>query len=170
MVRISPRILDRRIKAAKSGVSILRVAQDLSEAPLRKKGERWRGKCPVCGHGEHSDAFSVGGEVGLFHCHACGSGGDLVRLVELWGRWTIAEAVAWLDHAYDLNLPARPESWFRKQDRQARLRQRIEAERTEIKRRRLFRYLVLPELERVAEPDRAEETRVAWERFKRVPL
>jgi hypothetical protein len=67
-------------------------------------------------------------------------------------------------------LPERPDSWFEKQDRQARLRQRLEAERLEIKRRRLFKYFILPELEKIAEPDRGRETNLAWERFRRVPL
>lgn len=168
MVRISPRILDRRIRAAKEGISILRVAQELTV--LRKKGRRWRGKCPLCENGEHSDAFSLDDDLGLFHCFACGSGGDLVRLVELWGPFSVGEAIAWLGHTFDLDLPERPESWYRKQTRQQRLRERLRAERAEVKRRRLFRYFVLPELEKVAEPERAAETRIAWERFKRVPL
>lgn len=168
MVRISPRLLDRRIEAAKSGVSILQAAQDLTE--LRKKGQRWRGKCPICEHGGHSDAFSLSEELGLFHCHACGAGGDLIALVASWGTFTVPEAVTWLGHTYNLSLPERPDSWHRKQSRQQRLREHLEAERLEVKRRRLFRYFILPELEQVAEPERAEETRVAWERFKRVPV
>ena len=168
MVRVSPgsTLLERRIRAAKEGIDLLSVAQDLTT--LRKKGEQWRGKCPICDNGAHSDAFSLHDDLGLWHCFACGSGGDLVRLVELWGPFSTAEAVAWLGHRYGLDLPERPESWFRKQSRQRRLRERLELERLEVKRRRLFRYFVLPELENVAEPERAEETRTAWERFKRI--
>jgi DNA primase len=170
MVRVSPgrKLLERRIQAAKEGIDLLSVAQDLTT--LRKKGERWRGKCPICDNGTHSDAFSLDDKLGLWHCFACGSGGDLVRLVELWGPFTVGEAVAWLGHTYGLHLPERPDSWFEKQDRQARLRQRLEAERLEIKRRRLFKYFILPELEKIAEPDRGRETNLAWERFRRVPL
>ena len=82
MVRVSPgsKLLERRIQAAKEGIDLLSVAQDLTT--LRKKGERWRGKCPICENGAHSDAFSLDDTLGLFHCFACGSGGDVVRLVE----------------------------------------------------------------------------------------
>jgi DNA primase len=170
MVRVSPgrKLLERRILAAKEGIDLLSVAQDLTS--LRKKGEQWRGKCPICDNGAHSDAFSLDAAAGLFYCHACGRGGDTVRLVELWGPFTVGEAVAWLGHTFGLHLPERPDSWFEKQDRQARLRQRLEAERLEIKRRRLFKYFILPELEKIAEPDRGRETNLAWERFRRVPL
>lgn len=169
MVRISPRILERRIQAAKAGVNILQVATHLGSM-LHKKGRRWRGKCPICENGTHSDAFSVDAELGLFHCHACGGGGDVLRLVELWGKFSISEAVAWLDHAFDLGLPERPESWRRKQDRQARLREAVIAERREIKRRRLFKYLILPELKKLPEEDQDRETVVAWESFKKLPM
>lgn len=93
-----------------------------------------------------------------------------MALVASWGPFSIAEAVGWLDHTYGLDLPARPESWYRKQARQARLRERLEGERAEVKRRRLFRYFVLPELEKIAESERAEETRRAWESFKRLSV
>jgi DNA primase len=170
MVRVSPgrKLLERRIQAAKEGIDLLSVAQDLTT--LRKKGERWRGKCPICDNGAHSDAFSLDDKLGLWHCFACGSGGDLVRLAELWGGFSVPEAVAYIGHTYGIDLPERPESWFKKQSRQARLRERLEIERQEVKRRRLFRYFIAPELDRVAEPERERETLAAWERFKKVPL
>ena len=170
MVRVSPgrKLLERRIRAAKEGIDLLSVAQDLTT--LRKKGERWRGKCPICDNGAHSDAFSLDDNLGLWHCFACGSGGDLVRLVELWGPFSVPEAVAWIGHRYGVDLPERPESWYRKQDRQARLRQAVIEERREIKRRRLFKYLILPEIEKLLEADQARETEMAWERMKRLPM
>src|SRR5215204_5105477 len=106
----------------------------------------------------------------LWHCFACSSGGDLVRLVELWGTFSVSEAVAWLGHTYGIDLPERPESWYRKQSRQARLRQAVIEERREIKRRRLFKYLILPEIEKLPEADQAREAERAWERFKKVPM
>jgi DNA primase len=170
MVRVSPgsKLLGRRIRAAKEGIDLLSVAQDLTT--LRKKGERWRGKCPICENGAHSDAFSLDDKLGLWHCFACGSGGDLVRLVELWGPFSVPEAVAWIGHRYGLDLPERPESWYRKQDRQAQLRQALIEERREIKRRRLFKYLILPEIEKLPEADQAREAEMAWERMKRLPM
>jgi hypothetical protein len=93
-----------------------------------------------------------------------------VRLVELWGPFSVSEAVAYIGHTYGIDLPGRPASWFKKQSRQARLRERLETERQEVKRRRLFRYFIAPELDKVAEPERERETLAAWERFKQVPL
>ena len=170
MVRVSPgsKLLEHRIQAAKAGIDLLSVAQDLTT--LRKKGERWRGKCPICENGAHSDAFSLDDTLGLFHCFACGSGGDVVRLVERWCGFSVAEAVAWLGHTYDLDLPERPESWYRKQDRQARLRQAVIEERREIKRHRLFKYLILPEIEKLPKADQAREAERSWEQFKKVPM
>jgi len=170
MIRVSPgrKLLERRIRAAKEGIDLLSVAQDLTT--LRKKGERWRGKCPICDNGAHSDAFSLDDRLGLWHCFACDSGGDLVRLVELWGPFSVPEAVAWIGHRYGVALPERPESWYRKQDRQARLRQTVIEERREIKRRRLFKYLILPEIEKLPEAEQAREAEMAWERMKRLPM
>ena len=93
-----------------------------------------------------------------------------MRLVDLWGPFSVPEAVAWIGHRYGLDLPERPESWFRKQDRQARLRQAVIEERREIKRRRLFKYLILPEIEKLPEADEAREAEMAWERMKRLPM
>ena len=93
-----------------------------------------------------------------------------MRLVELWGGFSVPEAAAYIGHTYGIDLPGRPESWFKKQSRQARLRERLETERQEVKRRRLFRYFIAPELDKVAEPERERETLAAWERFKQVPL
>src|ERR671912_2851544 len=100
MVSVSPgsKLLEHRIRAAKAGIDLLSVAQDLTT--LRKKGERWRGKCPICGNGAHSDAFSLDDTLGLFHCFACVSGGDVVRLVERWGGFSVAGGGAWARSMY----------------------------------------------------------------------
>jgi hypothetical protein len=96
--------------------------------------------------------------------------GDLVRLVELWGLFTIAEAVAWIGHRYGIELPERPESWYRKQDRQARTRELMREERRNIHRRRIFR-IFLPMLESIEdEKEREEETNKVWDTIKRWPL
>ena len=156
MVRVSPgrKLLERRIQAAKEGIDLLSVAQDLTT--LRKKGERWRGKCPICENGAHSDAFSLDDTLGLFTVSPAAQ----EAMWSVWwsvGAFSVAEAVAWLGHTYDLDLPERPELWYRKQDRQARLRQALIEERREIKRRRLFKYLILPEIEKLPEADQARE-------------
>jgi DNA primase len=166
-MRISPgrALLKSRIEKAKEGIDLLTVAGDVG-AELRKKGGRWRGKCPLCDNGAHSDAFSLDEGKGLFYCFACGRGGDLIGLVELWGPFSIPEAVAWLGHTYNLDLPERPASWFKKQDRQARMRARLEKEREMVLKRRMFKVALLPLLEDCME----EEIRGAWEDFKKISI
>jgi hypothetical protein len=48
---------------------------------LRRIGQRWWGLCPF--HSEKTPSFTVNEEKGLFHCFACGAGGDVIRFVEL---------------------------------------------------------------------------------------
>lgn len=50
---------------------------------LWRIGRRWRGPCPLCGAsvGKKADgAFSVDAANNLFHCFACGAGGDAIAL------------------------------------------------------------------------------------------
>lgn len=173
MVRVKPAFQKRRIEKIKEHLSVVEVANDLLSwggyGAVRRSGSRFRGVCPLCHNGEHSKAFSSDGQ--LFYCFACQEGGDVVTLAALANDMPPAMAAAWLAQRYGIKLPDRPDSWYAKQDRQARLRERIEAERKEIKRRRLFKYLVLPELEHIEpEADRRRETIRAWDRFQRLPL
>lgn len=165
----SPAIVRRRIEAVKEHLDLVDVARELCRergAELRKKGQRWRGKCPLCDNGEHSDAFSC--DSVLFYCFACGRGGDVVRLAALVCDMPDAMAAAWLGERYGIELPARPDSWFKKQDRQARLRAGIEEKRRNVKRRRLFRLILVPMLR--SSGATAEEVKAAWEDFKDLPV
>lgn len=177
-MRIRPQaaLQRHRFEMIKEAVSVATLARDLIEdasGRVRESSGELRGYCPICGHGNHSEAFSAQAKPAgiLWHCHACGEGGDVIELAQLAGGFQYAsEAVAWLGWRYGIELPERPESWYRKQSRQEKLRERIEGERRELKRRRLFRLFVLPELEKVSEPDRARETRIAWDSFQKLPL
>ena len=164
----------RRFDIIKEAVPVATLARDLIEEDLgrlRTTGGRIRGYCPICKNGNHSEAFSASLNENMWYCFACKEGGDVITLANLAGGFhSTAAAVAWLADKYGADLPTRPESWYRKQDRQARIRERLEAERREIRRRRLFKYCILPELELVADEDRERETRIAWERFKGLPI
>lgn len=175
MVRIRPKeaLQRHRFDVIKEHVSVEVLARDLIDeraGRLKTAGGELRGLCVVCGNGNHSQAFSASLEKNLWTCFACGAGGDVVDLAALALEMPPAMAVTWLAHRYNVELPERPDSWHEKQSRQARLRERVEAERREIKRRRLFKYLILPELERVPAAEREKETALAWERFKKMPL
>lgn len=176
MAKLKPQaaLQRRRFEIIKEAVSVTTLARDLIEdasGRIRESGGELRGYCPVCGHGNHSEAFSAQLEGALWHCHACGEGGDVIELAQLAGGFQYAsEAVAWLGWRYGIELPERPESWYRKQSQQERLRERIEGERREIRRRRIFKYLIVPELEFLEPGDREHETWVAWESMKRLPI
>lgn len=164
----------QRFEIIKDKVSVTRLATDLIEeasGSLKHSGGRLRGYCPVCGHGNHSEAFNAQPEGTLWNCFSCGEGGDVIELARLAGSFQYAsEAVAWLGFRYGIDLPERPESWYRKQSRQERLREQIKAERREVRRRRMFKYLIVPELEFIEPEDREHETWVAWERTRRLPI
>ena len=164
----------KRFDIIKEAVPVATLARDLVEEDLgrlRTTGGRIRGYCPICRNGNHSEAFSASISENMWFCFACQNGGDVITLADLAGGFnSTTAAVAWLADKYHVDLPTRPESWYRKQDRQQRIRERLEAERQEVRRRRLFKYCILPELELVEDEHREHETRVAWERFKRLPV
>lgn len=47
---------------------------------LRRCGREHRGLCPF--HSEKTPSFTVNADKGLFHCFACGFGGDVIRFIE----------------------------------------------------------------------------------------
>lgn len=90
--------------------------------------------CPVHG-GSNPSSFKLLGDVA--HCHSCQWSGGVVKLhaalegVEFW------EAFVDLSTRYGIKLPGRPDSWYRKNERQQPIRDAIE----EMKVRRLQRFL-----------------------------
>ena len=80
-------------------------------------------------------------------------------------------AAARVLHEFDHTIPPRPDSWFRKQERQQPIRDGIEHVLREVKRRRLFRWYVLPVIDAIGpEKERRQELERAWSDFQRVPL
>lgn len=156
----------RRIEATKEALDVPTVARDLAaerSGEIKKKGQRWRGMCPICGHGGNSDAFSC--KEDLFYCFSCEAGGDVVTLANLaCGFDSATFAVAWLEHRYGLDLPKRPDSWYSKQDRQARVRRELAEKRAMIFRRRLFAIFMVPSLTATGAGE--DEIKAAWEDFK----
>lgn len=174
MVRIVPEregaFHRKRFDLVKAAISVPTLASDLlSERgeSLRKSGERWRGPCPVCGHGQSSGAFSCHED--LWHCFSCGEGGDVVKLADLAVPFeSPSMACAWIAERYGVELPQRSEGWFRKQERQDKLRKALEEKKRAIKRRRLFRVIMVPLLNEWGASE--EEVRAAWDDFKNLPV
>jgi hypothetical protein len=104
---------------------------------------------------------------GRWWCYGCNRGGDVVDLEfhcgdygELW------EAMVSLAVEYGVELPQRPKRWYRKEARHARWREEAERVRAEVVRRRVFRLLVLPTINRIEkEGERRQELERAWQDF-----
>ena len=65
---------------------------------------------------------------------------------------------------YDVELPKRPESWYRKQERQRPIRDGIEAAKMHVARRRLYRKYFEPLiLATTDEEDREHDAQLFWE-------
>jgi DNA primase catalytic core len=95
-------IAKERIEAVKC-VDLVALIKSRGIA-LKKNGKGYVGLCPF--HAEDSPSFSVNPKENLFQCFGCGTGGDAIRFVELFDKFTFPEAVASLDGG--LPAPAQP--------------------------------------------------------------
>ena len=99
----------------KSQADIVQVVQDY--VPLRKAGASYKGLCPF--HTEKTPSFHVNRDKGFFHCFGCGTGGDVVKFVELQEKLSFPDAVRQLAQRFGLQVP---ESDDPEQDAAARAR------------------------------------------------
>ncbi|WP_458683777.1 DNA primase [Prescottella equi] len=65
-----------------------------------------KGRCPLPGHDERTPSFYVNPATGVFHCFGCGSGGDVIALLEQVEQLTFREAVEQLAHELGITIPA----------------------------------------------------------------
>ena len=71
---------------------------------------------------------------------------------------------------YDVELPRRPQRWYAKEARHTRWRGEAERVRANVLRRRLFRLLILPVVNRIEdEEERRSELERAWSEFSAIP-
>jgi CHC2-type zinc finger protein len=75
-------------------VNIVEALQVLG-VPLEKRGREWWACCPL--HGERSPSFAVNAEKGVWRCHGCHRGGDLVRFVMEREHLSAVEALRFLE-------------------------------------------------------------------------
>lgn len=154
------------ITAAKEAVTVANLAELLS-GPGERRGKRIFFRCPL--HDDNDPSLGVDTEKNLWHCFPCGIGGDVVRLAQLaWnhedtGRGA-ATAAAELLMTFGHELPERPPSWFRRQERQRPVRNALDRARFEHLRRRLFRRFFVPLLVVIEdEGEREEEAAILWD-------
>ena len=133
-------------------------------------GKAWFvGRCPLPDHEDKTASFYIY-PPGSWWCYGCGRGGDVVDLEfhcgdygELW------EAMIALAVEYDVVLPRRPQRWHEKEVWHARWREEAEKVRAEVVRRRIFRLLILPTVNRIGKEDeRRAELERAWRDFSAI--
>jgi len=160
------------INAAKEAVEVI-VLADLLCGPgrMRKVGNEWTARCPLPDHEDHSPSFTVNPEKNVWFCHGCLHGGDVVELYRLYHGHDqrdahVAAANLLLEFGHD--IPQRPPAWFRKQERQKKVRDLAEEARVEVMARRLWRYVFRPIVEEIEDID--ERNRVAERLWPKVEM
>ena len=104
---------------------------------LRKAGRESLGLCPI--HGEKTPSFRVNEDKGVFHCFACGAGGDVIRFIQLVEGVDFKGALSFLGMGNDPPPPPevrqaaqRLTKWVRDQIEKMNLRLRLLDEQIEL--------------------------------------
>jgi DNA primase len=161
------------IDAAKEAVQVIDLADRLAgPGKMRRVGKTWATNCLLPNHEDRTPSFVVYPETNSWYCFSCLRGGDVVELARLaWGydEREAHTAAAMLLMEFGHQIPQRPRSWFRKQQRQRHTRTAIEETTKAIVRRRLFRHLILPLIDTIEdEEEHNRELDRAWGEFQRL--
>jgi DNA primase len=154
----------RCCEAVRQAVPIEEVARRYTDLkPLG--GRAWfDGRCPLPDHEDRTPSFYIY-PPDRFYCYGCDRGGDVVDLEFFCGDYgELWEAMTALSLEYGVELPKRPESWRRKQERQMPVRDGIEAAKIYAARRRLYRRFFEPVVLATIDPaDREHDAQLFWE-------
>jgi DNA primase len=98
--------MGRDLEDLKQRIPLLEYLRQHHWTPSRVlAGQEFLGLCPL--HRETRPSFYVNARKGLFYCHGCGRGGDLIRFVELAEQLPFRQAVAHLHSQLDPLASAR---------------------------------------------------------------
>jgi hypothetical protein len=128
-------------------------------------GQAWfTGRCPLPDHEDKTPSFYLY-PPGRYWCYGCNRGGDVVDLEFFCGDYgELWEAMIALSLEYGVELPKRPDSWYRRQERQRPVRDAINRARFDHLRRRLFRWFFEPSLVQIENVDEREaEAALLWD-------
>jgi DNA primase len=89
------------VEDLKAHADIVQVIQDTVQ--LRKSGNSYKGLCPF--HNEKTPSFHVNSDKGFFHCFGCGTGGDVIKFVELQEKLSFPEAIEQLAQRFGIQIP-----------------------------------------------------------------
>jgi hypothetical protein len=156
------------IEEAKAKVPVIDFADLLcGPARMQRVGDEWVARCPLSDHEDKTPSFTANPAKNVWFCHGCLRGGDVIELARYaWGysKAEVTMAAAQLLHEFGHEIPPRPASWYRKQERQQPIRDAIARAKFEHIRRRLFRGLFAPSLVRIEDPaERKAEAVLFWE-------
>jgi CHC2 zinc finger len=153
------------INAAKEAVPVIDLADRLcGPGQMRRVGEKWVGRCPLPDHEERTPSFTVYPGDGGWHCFGCSRGGDVVDLAAFaWDHERMDTAAAEVLWTFGHELPQRPPTWFRKQERQRPARDAIDREKIEHIRMLVFRLIWVPWLKNLPPWTRDEAKASAWD-------
>ena len=151
-------------EAVRDAVPVEEVARHYTK--LRPYGGRawFLGSCPLPDHDDRSPSFYIY-PPGRWWCYGCSRGGDVVDLEFLCGGYgQLWEAMSALTAKHGVQLPERPRSWYRRQERQRPVRDGIDEAKVRAARRRLYRRffegLVLATEDHA---DREHDAQLFWE-------
>jgi len=103
-------------------VAMGKVLRLLRFKPSMRRGDQWRGPCPVHrSKNPHSRSFSVNVRLGRYHCFACGSRGNALELWAAVRGISVYSAAVELCESLGLKTPWVARRW---QTRDERRRQR----------------------------------------------
>jgi len=88
------------VERVKESADIVEIVSAYTD--LRRSGARFMGLCPF--HDERSPSFSVDPQAKLYHCFACGVGGDVIKFVEEKEGLSFPEAVEALAERYGVEV------------------------------------------------------------------
>ena len=88
------------VERVKESADIVEIVSAYTD--LRRSGARYMGLCPF--HDERSPSFSVDPQAKLYHCFACGVGGDVIKFVEEKEGLSFPEAVESLAERYGVEV------------------------------------------------------------------
>ena len=151
------------IWAVKEAARIEDVARD--HGGFRTVGDgRLLGHCVDPRHEDRTPSMTVYVDEQRFKCYGCGEHGDVIDLVKLAEGCEFFEAMLLLAQRYGVELPGRPDSWHRKQERQRPIRDAIGKARFDHLRRRLFRLYFKDALLSIEDPaEREAEYEILWD-------
>jgi DNA primase len=154
------------IEEVKVKVPVMDLAERLGAGQRYRSGADLIMNCPLPDHEDKTPSFAVNPETNLWFCFGCLRGGDVVELARFaWGydQADCAMAAADVLEAFGYDPPQRRSAWYRKQERQASVRDAIAEVQIMSARRRIYRWLFVPILEAFIDPEeRTEEAKRIW--------